>query len=236
MVDTEKINIIVATIKEWNIANYFKLKELYKNKFNFFLITNKEELTKEYINRISPKYIFFPHWSWIIPKEIYQNYECVVFHMTDLPFGRGGSPLQNLIIRGIYNTKISAIKVSEGLDTGDIYLKEDFNISQGNADEILNKASDIIFNKMIPKFLETTLTPVKQSGEVVTFKRRTPNQSDLSKLENKSLDKVYDFIRMLDGAGYPRAYINLGNLKIEFSNVIKENNKLIGKFEVMNNE
>jgi len=240
MVDAKKplnrSNIIIATIKEWNIVNYFKLKEAYKNRFNFFLITNKEELTKEYINRIFPKYIFFPHWSWIIPKEIYENYECVVFHMTDLPYGRGGSPLQNLIIRGVYDTKISALKVSNGIDTGDIYLKEDFNISQGNADEIFHKASDIIFNTMIPKFLETTLTPVKQNGEVVTFKRRTPSQSDLSKLENKSLDKVYDFIRMLDGVGYPRAYINLENLKIEFSNVTKENNKLTGKFEVINNE
>jgi len=28
--------------------------------------------------------------------------------MTDLPFGRGGSPFQNLIARGIYDTKIIA--------------------------------------------------------------------------------------------------------------------------------
>ena len=30
--------------------------------------------------------------------------------MTDLPYGRGGSPLQNLIIRGFESTKISAIE------------------------------------------------------------------------------------------------------------------------------
>ncbi len=27
------------------------------------------------------------------------KFECVCFHMTDVPYGRGGSPLQNLIIR-----------------------------------------------------------------------------------------------------------------------------------------
>jgi len=45
--------------------------------------------------------------------------------MTDLPFGRGGSPLQNLIVRGFTHTKLSALRVEKGLDTGDIYLKED---------------------------------------------------------------------------------------------------------------
>jgi len=37
---------------------------------------------------------------WIILKEIFENYEIILFHMTDLPYGRGGSPLQNLIVRG----------------------------------------------------------------------------------------------------------------------------------------
>ena len=44
--------------------------------------------------------------------------------MTDLPYGRGGSPLQNLIANKIYDTKISAIRAEGGIDTGRIYLKE----------------------------------------------------------------------------------------------------------------
>ena len=67
-------NIIIATIKEWNISNYFKLKETLNSKYNFHLITQKEELTFENVAQINPKYIFFPHWSWIIPEEIYNNY------------------------------------------------------------------------------------------------------------------------------------------------------------------
>ena len=47
--------------------------------------------------------------------------------MTDLPFGRGGSPLQNLIVRGYKSTKLTAIKVQSGIDTGDIYLKKPFS-------------------------------------------------------------------------------------------------------------
>lgn len=114
-------NILIVTIKDWNIKNYFELKEKLVNEYIFHIIENKEELTLENIKRINPKYIFFPHWSWIIPEEIYLNYECVLFHMTDLPYGRGGSPLQNLIMNKKYNTKISAIQVSKILD-GEIFI------------------------------------------------------------------------------------------------------------------
>ncbi len=229
-------NIIIATVKEWNIKNYFTLKEKYKDKFNFYLISNTEEFTSEFVKDINPKYIFFPHWSWIIPKKIYTIYNCIVFHMTDLPYGRGGSPFQNLIMKEIYDTKISALKVDEGLDTGDIYIKEPFNISIGSAEENFIKLSNTIFTKMIPQLLETNIIPKKQSGDVTTFKRRTPSLSNLETLDVSSLSRLYDFIRMLDAEGYPRAYLMLSNVKIEFSEVHLKNNKLVGRFEVIENE
>jgi len=228
-------NIIIATIKEWNISNYFKLKELYKDSYNFHLVTDKDELIKDYVDELKPKYIFFPHWSWIIPKSIYKNFECVVFHMTDLPYGRGGSPFQNLIVREVYDTKISALRVEDGLDTGDIYLKEDFNISKGSAQENFTKLSNVIFEIMMPKFLNSKLVAQKQVGDIVNFKRRSPKQSNISTLKDKSLIKLYDFIRMLDAGGYPKAFILQDGLRFEYSAVEIKDGKLIGKFEVIKN-
>jgi len=229
-------NIIIATIKEWNILNYFGLKKKYENQFNFYLITDKDELTKEYIEEVNPKYIFFPHWSWIIPREIYKDFECIVFHMTDLPYGRGGSPLQNLIVRGVYDTKITALKVEEGLDTGDIYLQENFNISVGSAEEIFINLSNVVFEKMIPKFLASNLIAKQQIGKITTFKRRIEKDSNLQTVKSENIITVYDFIRMLDAEGYPKAYIEFDNFKIEFSEVSMKSNKLTGRFEVTNNE
>jgi methionyl-tRNA formyltransferase len=225
-------NIIIATIKEWNIENYFKLKEKYGHEFNFHLISNSEALTEEFIQKINPNYIFFLHWSWIIPKNIYNNFNCVLFHMTDLPYGRGGSPLQNLIMNKVYKTKISAIKVSENIDSGDIYLKESLDISTGSAQDIFKRSSQITFEKMIPEFLSSKLSAKEQSGEIVTFKRRTPEQSSIKTVKDLSLTSLYDFIRMLDGEGYPKAYIEIENIKIEFSQVDKTDTQLSGKFEV----
>ena len=228
--------IVIATVKEWNINNYFELKKELENEYSFYLISNKDELSLEKIEKINPKYIFFPHWSWLIPNEIYKNYECILFHMTDLPYGRGGSPLQNLITNKIYNTKISAIKVTKELDEGDIYLKENFDISKGSAREIYENASNLIFSELIPKIIENNLIPTKQAGEIVIFKRRTPEQSNIKTLNDISINNLYDFIRMLDAPSYPKAYIELDNLKIELSEVIIKDGKLEGRFEVSKDE
>ncbi len=193
---------------------------LYENtsltrKAGFAHIQSKEDLTLHNLRELNPEYIFFVHWSYIIPAEIYEIYPCVIFHMTDLPFGRGGSPLQNLLERGIYHTKISAIRCIGGLDAGDVYLKRDFDISEGTASELYARAGEII-SGMIDEIRATHPTPVPQEGDIVTFKRRTPEQSNIAPLLD--IRKVYDYIRMLDADGYPKAYMETEGLRLEFSN------------------
>lgn len=90
---------------------------------SFHLITRKEDLTPERLREIAPRTIFFPHWSYLIPPAIHEGWECIIFHMTDLPYGRGGSPLQNLIQRGHRETMLTALRCVAELDAGPIYLK-----------------------------------------------------------------------------------------------------------------
>lgn len=227
-------NYVIATIKSWNIQSAEKLKENYPND-TFYIIDQKGGLTPEFLQKVQPDYIFFPHWSWYIPESVYLNHRCVVFHMADLPFGRGGSPLQNHLVRGIYQTKISAIAVSGELDAGDIYLQIPIDISTGNADEIFQKASDIIFGQMIPRFLDPEkepLKPVPQKGPPTIFPRRTPEQSCIP--PGRRRRQLYDYIRMLDGEGYPPAYIQTEQGKIYFRNAQLEGEKLTAtvSFEV----
>lgn len=226
-----KQKIIIATLKTWNIKNYKKLGELYPE-FSFFLVQKEQDLTLEFVKKIKPKYIFFPHWSFYIPKELYENYECVVFHMSDLPFGRGGSPLQNLILRNIKKTKISALRVCEELDAGDIYLKKSLDISKGSAEQIYKKASKLIFFKMIPRFFKAQIKAKPQKGEVIVFKRRKAEQSRLNTLQNPNLNELYNFIRMLDAPTYPKAFLEFENFKLDLSKVRYKNQKLIGRFEI----
>ena len=227
------MKIVIATIKKWNIDNFYKLKKLLNDEL--FLITDYKILNEQ-IDEIKPDIIFFPHWSWMIEEKIYKNYKSILFHMTDLPFGRGGSPLQNLIIRGIYKTKISAIEVEKKLDSGKIYLQKDLDISIGSAEEIFIKMSEIIFFDMIPYLIKNInlIKPISQKGKEVIFKRRTSKDSNILNLKELNIQKLYDFIRMLDAENYPKAYIELNNIKISFTEVHMKNSKLVGRFEIEN--
>lgn len=204
---------ILASTNEIYKALYEKLSIQFSHD-KWIYINDKNDLSLENLNKWNPSYIFFPHWSFIIPSKIYSKYECVVFHMTDLPYGRGGSPLQNLIVKGHTETKLSALRVSKGIDTGDIYLKEKLSLD-GKASDIFLRASSLI-GDIIKAIIDNSITPTPQQGEVVKLERRTPNQSDIKNLSN--LSTVYDYIRMLDAPGYPKAFLETEYLKFEFTN------------------
>jgi len=219
------MNIIAISNNLYNHSTLFQKKDT-------FFIRKKEELLYEKLLEIQPQYIFFPHWSYIIPKQIYENFRCVIFHMTDLPFGRGGSPLQNLLARGIYTTKISAITCVKELDAGDVYLKKDFSIETGSASEIFSNATDIV-SVMIDEIIATNPTPVKQVGNIVHFSRRTPEMSNVEDISD--VRKLYDYIRMLDCDGYPKAFLEVGSFRYEFSNASLENGMLNASIQIKEN-
>lgn len=176
-------------------------------------IRDREELTRERLEAISPLYIFFPHWSWLVPDEIHRRFECVVFHMTDLPYGRGGTPLQNLIVRGHKETMLSALRCVTELDVGPIYLKRPLSLV-GTAEDILLRATDLM-QDMIIEIVRRHPVPKPQEGEPTVFQRRRPEDGNLGPLDR--LEQIYDYIRMLDAEGYPPAFLETEHFRFEFS-------------------
>lgn len=193
-----------------------------------FHLRSPEELSHVRLSEINPEYVFFPHWSWRIPESIYGNYSCVIFHMTDLPYGRGGSPLQNLIVRGHKSTQVSALKCIAELDAGPIYLKKPLQLG-GTAEEILQRASALIL-EMILEIVRAKPLPLEQEGMPTFFQRRRPEDGDLGPVN--TLNIVYDSIRMLDGDGYPRAFLETRHMKFEFENVDFHDNFLEAKVKI----
>lgn len=204
--------ILLVTNKSWHDK---LIKSLSSDQYDLecLRVTNKEDFTFELCQSFSPDWIFIPHFSYMISEEIFENFRCVVFHITDLPYGRGGSPLQNLIVRGHKETMISAISVSKDVDAGDIYLKRPLNLN-GSAEEIFIRATSVI-EVMIKEIIKKEPKPNKQNGKVVKFNRRKPEDGNINNLNY--LNEVYDYIRMLDCEGYPKAFIETENFKFEFT-------------------
>ncbi len=214
--------IFLLSSKTWHYRLTNNLKNALKTKV--FLISENSDLIKQLENN-KPIWIFVLHWNHIIPKEIWEKYKTVIFHMTDLPYGRGGSPLQNLIKMKNENTILSAIKCSEILDGGDIYLKKPLNLN-GSAEEIFLRCNKLM-EQMIYEIVKDEPKVIPQKGEITIFKRRKPIESDLNTCKNGSINEWYDQIRMLDAEGYPHAFIEINGLKLEFRRVNKRSNGLI---------
>jgi methionyl-tRNA formyltransferase len=217
---------VVAGSKLWNRRIFDEVISKYTGQWHF--IGSPCELTNEYTKKINPRYIFFLHWSWRVPDEIVENYECICFHMADVPYGRGGSPLQNLIIRGHRETKLTALRMVKELDAGPVYMKGDLSL-EGNAEEIYIRASHLSA-EMIRYIIDKEPIPQPQEGGPTIFKRRKPCESEIPPLPN--LQRLYDFIRMLDAEGYPKAFINHNGFRYEFSRAAFYNGRIIADVHI----
>ncbi|NJO00142.1 MAG: methionyl-tRNA formyltransferase [Anaerolineales bacterium] len=219
--DSSNSTYIVAGTKPWNQRVFDEVISHFPGKWVY--VREKEQLTVDFVKQIKPNYIFFLHWSWLVPEEIINNYECVCFHMADVPYGRGGSPLQNLILRGHQQTKLSALRMTHEFDAGPVYLKENLGLA-GSAEEIYIRAT-YLSAEMIGRIIRGEILPVPQSGEVVIFKRRTHAQSSITEIS--SLQNLHDFIRMLDAEGYPKAFLNYQGFRYEFSRAVLYDGRIV---------
>jgi methionyl-tRNA formyltransferase len=148
--------------------------------------------------------------------------------MADVPYGRGGSPLQNLIERGHRKTKLTALRMIEDFDAGPVYLKEPLNL-EGNAEEIYIRAG-YLSAQMIKRIIHSNIEPKPQIGEPVKFPRRKPEQSRVEKYN--SLHDLHDFMRMLDAEGYPRAFIEHKGFRYEFSRAAIYDGRIIADVSI----
>lgn len=212
---------VVASDRAWGRSLYQRIKRVSADTWH--LLEGRDDLTAENLSELNPRYVFLPHWSHRISPEIFEKYECVIFHMTDLPFGRGGSPLQNLIARGYAETRMTALRCIAELDAGPVYLKRPLSLL-GTADEIFLRAADVV-EQMVKHIIKYEPEPVPQVGTPVTFARRQETDGDISRLE--SLEQVYDYIRMLDADGYPPAYVDVGCFRLEFNRATLKPDRIV---------
>lgn len=190
-------------------------------------VIKSEEEYKERVLSYSDDFvdcIVLVGWSWIIKDDTLERFLCVGMHPSDLPMFRGGSPIQHQIIAGLEKTKISLMTISpDGVDVGDVWLKEDWDINGSTMGAILMSLSESTA-KLLNAFFDSydELTPIRQDlNKGSYYKRRNIEESKVTweQLSNMKLVDVYNLIRAL-GDPYPNIYIedNDGN-KLLFKEV-----------------
>ena len=134
----------------------------------------------------------------------------LVVHESDLPWGKGWSPLTWQILEGKNRIPVTMIEAEEKVDSGVIYAQEwiDFQgyelveeLRAGQADATIRLCEEFV--REYPQIVDTAKG---QIGEESFYPRRRREDSRLD--PDKSLKEQFNLLRVVDNKLYP-AFFNL---------------------------
>lgn len=120
------------------------------------------------LKELSPDLIIVVAYGKILPKEILElpRYYCINVHASLLPRYRGAAPIQWCVLNGEKETGVTTMLMAEGLDTGDMLLKESVAIGDDEtASELHDRLSAVgaeLLIKTISAVKAGTITREKQ--------------------------------------------------------------------------
>ncbi|WP_081910362.1 formyltransferase family protein [Thermopetrobacter sp. TC1] len=147
----------------------------------------------------------------ITPKEVLQrNKRNLVVHESDLPSGKGFSPLTWQILEGKNNIPICLIEAVDKVDSGDIIYRD---VMHFEGHELINEIRHIQGQKTIElcmRFLQADLPPkgVPQAGQESFYPKRRPKDSEID--INKSIKEQFNLFRVVDNERYPAFFFMNG--------------------------
>lgn len=127
----------------------------------------------------------------------------LVIHASDLPNGRGWSPMAWEVLHGASGITVSLINAEDSVDSGDIWQKRSFALDGTELlDELNAKLFDLELELMDWALASCdTAVPEPQIGEATTWPRRTPADSEID--PSKPLAESFDTIRIADPDRFP---------------------------------
>lgn len=181
----------------------------------------------EYLKELKPDFIIVVAFGQILTKEVLDipSIGCINLHASLLPMYRGAAPLNWVVINGEKVSGNTTQLMDVGIDTGDILLKDEIEITEDMTtgelhDKLMISGADLLI-KTIDGMLKGEITPIKQEGETCYAKMLS---KDTGKIDwNKSAKDIHNLIRGLNP--WPIAHTTYKNesMKIYESTVLNEN-------------
>ena len=162
----------------------------------------KEREAVEYLKTFEADIFVVAAFGQILSSEILHmpKYGCVNIHASLLPMYRGAAPIQAVILNKEKETGVTIMQMDEGLDTGDMLMKESIPIAADETGESLHDKLSELGAEMIVKALvaieEGSLTPVPQGDGKTCYASML--KKELGHIDwNKSADDIEHLVRGL---------------------------------------
>ncbi len=170
------------------------------------------------LSSIKPELIVVVAYGKILTEEILRlpALGCINAHASLLPKYRGAAPIAWAIINGEKKTGITTMLMDNGLDTGDILLQKELEISDEDTTETLSiRLSELgasLLLKTISRIRNGSLNPQRQSGEA-TYAPIIKKEDGLVNW-SKTAAELSNFVRGMHPWPGAYCYLNRGMIKL----------------------
>lgn len=196
-----KIQLLIDNINSW-ILPYAESysKSLTKKGFISKILNNHQEVENgDILILLSCEKKF---------TDLSKNKNNLVIHESDLPKGKGWSPLTYQVLEGKNKIHVTLFEADKSFDGGKIYFKKFIDLNGDELiDELREKQAQMTFY-LIDKFLRERpdIIGVKQKDKETFYQRRNPSHSELD--INKSILENFNLLRVVDNERYPAFFIH----------------------------
>lgn len=183
--------------------------------------------TIEYLKELKPDFIIVVAFGQILTKEVLDipKYGCINLHASLLPMYRGAAPLNWVVINGEKKSGNTTMLMDVGLDTGDMLLKDEVEITEsmtaGELHDILMVRGANLLIETIEGVANGTIKGIKQEGETCYAKMLSKNTGKIS--WDKSAIEIHNLIRGLNPWPIAHTTYKDDNMKIYEAEVLNEN-------------
>ncbi|MBU6135735.1 methionyl-tRNA formyltransferase [Clostridium tertium] len=209
---------------------YSPVKEVaLENNIKVFQPVKLKEDTEalEYLKELKPDFIIVVAFGQILTKEVLDipKYGCINLHASLLPMYRGAAPLNWAVIKGEKKSGNTTMLMDVGLDTGDMLLKDEVEITDNMTagelhDVLMDRGVELLINT-IDGLYNGSIIPEKQSEE--TFYAKMLNK-ELGRINwNNSAKDIHNLIRGLNPWPIAHTTYDDKSMKIYESEVLCEN-------------
>ena len=218
---------VASPVKEYAISKNIPVYQPEK-------VRNNPEII-ETIKKLNPDAICVVAYGKILPKEILEipKLGCINVHGSLLPKYRGAAPIQWAVLNGDKTTGITTMYMDEGMDTGDMILKEKVEIGENETTGELWERLAEIGGKLLVKTLEKiesgTATRQKQGTDFTVAPMLNKEMAKIN-WEEKSAREIKNLVRGLNPIMGAYSILNEKKLKIWKVDALT-NESFIDKYE-----
>lgn len=150
------------------------------------------------LEKYNPDVIVVIAYGRILPKYVleYPKYGCINVHASLLPKYRGAAPIQWCIVGGEKVTGITTMLMNEGLDTGDMLLKKEIEISDTMTGGELHDKMAVMCPELLLETLDKIdeIVPEKQDDSLSCYASMIDKSMTVIDW-NKTAEEIVNLVR-----------------------------------------